>query len=464
MKQLLRRFILIVGISTVCLFLALPAKVPYDIEVAGRQFTGTFGAPSFVTSWGGVPLQYQHPTYRKGLDIQGGVQLVLLADMSQIAGEDRETALESVREIIHNRVDQFGITEPVVRTAIAGDSYRVLVELPGAENVEQALSLVGQTAQLSFQLVREEVATDSAQPILSLEETGLGGAALRRASVQFNQQTGEPVVAVEFNDEGSQLFADITTENTGSMLAIIMDDFILMTPVIQVPIVTGTAEITGGFTPEQARQLAIQLNAGALPVPVQIAEQRTVGASLGEVSIQRSIQAGVIGLSLVVLFLLLYYGKKAVLASIAIGMYIVIVLALYKIIGITLTLPAITGMFLSTALAVDAMILIFERYKEELRAGRSSNQALHQAFARAWTSIKDANTATAITALVLINPLDFSFLNTGGMVRGFGITLLLGIMVGLFTGVVVIRNLLLLFLAPENPSVRTKIFSKATQE
>jgi len=462
MSQLVRSFILTMILTVIAVLIALPAHIPYNFNIFNKQYTGEIGTPGFQFELFGGQYGFTPKDYRQGLDIQGGVQVVLEADMSEIEVVDRTNALDSAKEIINRRVDQFGIAEPVVRTAINGESYRIIVELPGAQNVNEALALVGRTAQLDFRLIRQTNATTSAEFINSIEDTGLSGSQLERATVQFDQTTGEPVVAIEFNEQGIELFADITTENTGQLLAIVIDDGILMAPEISVPIINGIAEIRGGFTPDQAKQLAIQLNAGALPVPITILEQRTVGAALGAESVTKSLQAGIIGLILLIVFLIAYYGMPAVLATVALFIYIALVMAIYKIIGVTLTLPAITGMFLSTSMAVDAMILIFERYKEEVRSGRSFEQALNQSFGRAWNSIKDANTATTITALVLINPFDFAFLNSGGVVRGFGITVLIGIIVGLFTGVIVIRTLMRLFLAPTEVPAREKLFGSST--
>jgi preprotein translocase subunit SecD len=276
--------------------------------------------------------------------------------------------------------------------------------------------------------------------------TELDGSKLKRAAVQFDQKTGEPVISIEFNEAGTKLFSDITKDNLGKMLGIYLDGSPVALPRIQAIIPNGMAQISGGFTVEEAKQLAIQLNAGALPVPISIIEQRTIGASLGKQSVRDSVQAGLIGIGLVMLFMVLIYGFKGFLASLALLVYAVLTVALYKVMGITLTLPGIAGMLLSIGMAVDANILIFERMKEELRLGKPFSRAMELGFGRAWDSIKDANLATIMTALILINPLDFSFLNTSGLVRGFGVTLLTGVLISLFTGVVVTRTLMRVFL------------------
>lgn len=393
--------------------------------------------------------------FKRGLDIQGGMQVVLSADMTDIPQEDRLDALTSAREIILRRVDLYGIAEPVIQTAVSGDQYRLIVELPGVQDPQQALQLVGRTAQLEFKLVTsdpEQLLMEAGDEAWFLDQewefqaTGLTGARLRRATVEFDPNTGQPVVGIEFDDQGRDLFAGLTSQHVGQRLAILIDDEVVLAPTINVPIIDGRAVIEGGFSLDEAQQLRIQLNAGALPVPISVLEQRSVGASLGQQVVEQSLQAGMIGFGLVVLFMVLSYGVKGVLASLALLLYVTYTLAAYKILGITLTLPGIAGLLLTIGMAVDANVLIFERIKEELREGRFFAQALELGFKRAWTSIKYANTATIMTALVLINPLDFPFLNTSSGVRGFGITLLIGVVLSLFTGVMVTRTFLKLFL------------------
>jgi len=223
-------------------------------------------------------------------------------------------------------------------------------------------------------------------------------------------------------------------------------------PRINTPILDGRAVMTGGFDIEEAKQTAIQLNAGALPVPIEIIEQRQLGASIGQEAVEKSIEAGLIGIGLVMAFMIMLYGWNGLIADLALMIYGILTIAIYKVMGVTLTLPGIAGMLLTIGMAVDANILIFERMKEELRLGKVWKRAMELGFGRAWDSIKDANIATIMTALVLINPLDFNFLNTSGMVRGFGITLLIGVLISLFTGVVVTRTFMRLFL--RDPSLK----------
>ena len=438
-----KSFLFILAAVFFAILVALPSYRQYSVSVMGHEFKLPFGMKALKLNILGkevsLPLEL-----KMGLDIQGGMQVVLEADMGQIASEDRDDALESAREVILKRVDAYGIAEPSVVTAKKDDSYRIIVELPGVDNPTEALNLVGKTADLSFVLLKtvSDSAEASAAANLSLEPTDLTGKDLKKAQVSFDPNTGEPQVALTFNETGVKKFAQTTKENIGQRLAVMLDGQIITAPVINSAIPNGQAVITGSFSLDEAKNLAIQLNAGALPVPIKVLEQRQLGASLGQQAVKDSVVAGLIGLGLVMLFMVLVYGSYGLVADIALLMYAVFTLAIYKLLGVTLTLPGIAGLILSIGMAVDANILIFERIKEELRAGKSYDVALELGFGRAWDSIKDANVATILTALVLINPFNFSFLSTSGMVRGFGITLLIGVILGLISGVVITRTLI----------------------
>ncbi len=385
-------------------------------------------------------------TLKTGLDLQGGTHLLLQADMANIDPKDRNTALESVKQVISRRVDLYGVSEPVIQTSQFQNTYRLIVELPGVQDVNQAISLIGQTAQLDF---REDQTATVGATTLVFQPTGLTGKDLKKAAVSFGQSgntTGQPVVSLEFTQEGSQKFAEITQRNVNKPVAIFLDNQLITNPIVNEPILSGQAVISGNFTADSASQLAIQLNAGVLPVPIKIIEQKNISATLGSDSVRKSVIAGSIGLGLVALFMILLYGINGFLADIALVIYGLITLAVYKLIPVTLTLPGIAGFILTIGMAVDSNILIFERLKEEVRAGRPFSVALELAFGRAWDSIKDANVATIITSLVLINPLNFNWLNTSGLVRGFAITLLIGVIISLFTGIIVTRTLMRLFL------------------
>ena len=389
---------------------------------------------------------------KKGLDLAGGNHLVYQAEMNQVAEGDKDSALEAARANIERRVNLYGVAEPVIWTSKIGDEYRLVVELPGVEDVNQAIDLIGQTAQLDF---REESLPEGEQSEatppsipLSFKPTGLTGKDLKRAQVQFDPNSGQPVVGLEFSSEGAKKFEEITAKNVGKMVGIFLDQMPISLPRVEEPITGGNAIIRGDFNVDQAKGLSIQLNAGALPVPIRIIEQRNIGATLGEESIRKSVRAGLVGLLMVVLFMAAYYGFLGLLADLGLLVYALTTVALYKLIPVTLTLPGIAGFLLSVGMAVDANILIFERIKEEKRAGQPSKAALELGFGRAWDSIRDANICTLITCYVLFNPFGWSFLNVSGMIRGFALTLGLGIGIGLFTGIVVTRTLLRMFYKP----------------
>ncbi len=459
LTKVMRLFVGIVISAVIALYIALPPQMDIPLKLPGGKIITlpVRGSVFSIKLPNGVEWRKEF-SFRKGLDIQGGMQVVLGADVAALPEADKLEALNAAREIIVKRVDLYGISEPSVQTSVSRDQYRLIVELPGVVDTQEALDLVGRTAQLEFQLIKENpaqlitgpdgglIASPSAEPEVSLIPTGISGSQLKRATPQIDPTTYEPVVALEFNDEGRDLFAKVTQEYTGERLGIFIDGIPLLAPVINTPILDGQAIITGGFKSEEAKQLSVQLNAGALPVPIQVLEQRTVGASLGEQAVTASLWAGGVGIGLVMLFMIMYYGAQGVLASVALLIYAAYTAALYKMLGVTLTIPGIAGLLLSVGMAVDSNILIFERMKEEIRSGKPFAHAMELGFGRAWDSIKDANMTTIFTALILINPLNLSFLNTAGMVRGFGVTLLLGVLLSLFTGIVVTRTLMRLFL------------------
>lgn len=380
-----------------------------------------------------------------GLDLAGGSHLVFEADTSKISADKKSTALQGVRDVIERRVNLFGVSEPNVQLSQFEGKDRIIVELPGVKDTKEATDLIGKTAQLLFAQVVEVPGVDEASPSSQLEPTELTGADLESSQVVFDNQTGKPAISLQFTKEGGDKFSKITKENLNKALPIILDGQIVSAPVVQEEITGGQAQISGNFSIDEAKKLSIQLNAGALPIPVQLVEERTVGATLGADSIRQSVVAGSVGIILVLLFMFLTYGKLGLVADVGLFIFAVITLALYKVIPVTLTLPGIAGFMLSVGMAVDSNILIFERFKEE-RIKRPIADALEVSFGRAWDSIRDANIATLVTAFILANPLDWKFLHTSGPVRGFAITLALGIVISLFTGIVVSRNLLRVFI------------------
>ena len=389
--------------------------------------------------------------FKLGLDLNGGTQLIYKADVSKVTSGDINDAMSSLRDVIERRVNLFGVSEPVVQVGnpgvFAGTSeHRLLVELPGVTDIQEAVNLIGKTPQLEFMLVRPEAKsfTEEELKTKTIDEvflrTGLGGQYLKRADLQFSgtgsgQIAGEPIVAVEFNSEGKDLFAKITRENKDQILAIFLDNQIISSPVIRDEISDGKAVISGGFKAEEAKELVRNLNYGALPVPIELVSTQTVGASLGENAKVAGVKAGIMGLILIVSFLILWYRLPGFLASISLVIYIIFSMALFKLIPVTLTAAGIAGFILSIGMAVDANILIFERIKEELKSGKNLSDALHEGFSRAWLSIRDSNISSIITAVVLF------WLGTSA-IKGFALTLGIGVMVSMFTAITVSRTFL----------------------
>lgn len=429
-----RNIIFILFLTIVSFLIAIPKEIPVNFEVGPLKVHQTFQRKDLDIRIGGTEIKRNFDLLM-GLDLVGGSRLVFDIDTSNVPADEKQDAIASLKSVIERRVNLFGVSEPNIQTSEFEGKNKVIVELPGVKDTKQAVDLVGQVAQLTFAEVGES----------DLIPTDLTGRDLKSAKVAFDQVTGKPGVQLVFTDEGSRKFSDITAKNVGKALPIVLDNDVVTAPVVQERVTGGSAQITGDFSVDAAKALAIQLNAGALPLPIHLIEERTVGATLGNEAINRSVKAGVIGLVSVLVFMIVIYRGLGLISAVGLIVFGVITFALYKILPVVLTLPGITGFLLSVGMAVDSNILIFERFKEERAKGASVNYALEIAFGKAWDSIRDANIATLITCFILANPLDWSFLNTSGPVRGFAITLALGIGVSLFTGVFVSRNLLRFF-------------------
>lgn len=384
---------------------------------------------------------------KQGLDLQGGSHLVYNVDMSQVAEKERTDALASLQKVIENRVNAFGVSEPVIYTGKNGSDYRLTVELAGVKDTQAAMDLIGKTAKLDF---RELDSTGQA-----FQKTDLSGSELTKATVAFDPNTNEPYIAIEFNADGAKKFGAITGRNINKPVGIYLDDQLISYPTVNQEIDGGKAQITGKFTYTEARNLAIQLDAGRLPMPISIAEQRTVEATLGQDSIHKSIVAGIIGILVVSLFMIIYYRLLGVFSTIGLALYLVFTIALFKLFAITLTMGGVAGMILSIGMSMETDVLVFERIREELRNGRSFAHASTLGFSRAWTSIRDSNAVSLIICGLLIW--------AGGSVRGFAIVLALGIVVGLTTTFMGTRALIDLT-ANRKFTARNWLFNVKTEE
>ncbi len=340
--------------------------------------------------------------------------------------------MEAVRDVIERRVNLFGVAEPVVQTQKSGNSWRLIVELAGVKDINAAIKLIGETPYLEF---REESSDTQATPgdaDFLFVPTALTGRYVKRAELRFDSTTSEPLVLLEFNSDGAKIFEELTRKNLGRQLAIFLDGVPISAPVVQQEISGGQAQISGNFTPPEARELVGRLNAGALPVPLVLIAQQSIGSSLGAESFGRSINAALFGFAAVILFMIGWYRLQGLMAVAALLFYAAVVLAIFKLIPVTLTVAGITGFILSVGMAVDANILVFERMKEEKRAGRTPGEALAIGFRRAWSSIRDSNVSSLITAAILY------WVGTS-VVQGFALTLGLGILVSMFSAMVVTK-------------------------
>ncbi|MFH1597660.1 MAG: protein translocase subunit SecD [Patescibacteria group bacterium] len=486
-----------------------------------------------------------------GLDLQGGAHLLYTADTSGVETTEAGSALDGVRDVIERRVNAIGVSEPIVQTSKVGEEWRLIVQLPGVSDINQAINTIGETPFLEFReeaapeeltedqiteakaynllakgradevltqtlvegsdfsqlaidnsegpsgpqggelgffsrgqmvlefedavfnaelgkVIPEVVQTEFGYHIIKVNEeqtgedglvqrsaqhilintqpedvvpsqgftpTELSGKQLKTARVQFDPNTNEPEVSLEFDDEGRELFGLITERNVGKLVAIYLDGAPISIPRVNEAIKEGKAVITGSFTLDEAKTLARRLNAGALPVPITLINQQNIGPTLGRESIERSFFAGLIGLILVALFMIFYYRFPGVLACFALLIYALVALALFKLIPVTLTLAGVAGFILSIGMAVDANVLIFERIREELRTGKSLKSSVEDGFKRAWLSIRDSNMSSIITCIIL------AWFGTS-LIKGFAITLGIGILISMFSAIIVTRNFL----------------------
>ena len=384
--------------------------------------------------------------FKLGLDLNGGSHLVYQADTSKISSGDIPDAMSALRDVIERRVNMFGVSEPVVQVQSggvlsAGGGERLIVELPGVTNIEQAIAMIGKTPLLEFRLVKEfpglsqaEIEKKTVDEVFLV--TGLTGQYLTKATINFDQTTGEPTVDLTFNSEGSKLFAKITKDNVGKVLAIFLDGTPISTPVIRQEIPSGTAVISGNFNIDTAKTLVRNLNYGALPMPISLISTETIGASLGEVATKAGVHAGFWAYIIIAIFLIIWYRLPGLLATIALAMYVALNLAIFKLVPVTLTAAGIAGFILSLGMAVDANILIFERMKEELRRGRTLEDSMKEGFARAWLSIRDSNLSSIITSIILY------FFATSSVIKGFALVFFIGVVTSMFTAITASRTLL----------------------
>lgn len=406
-----------------------------------------------------------------GLDLSGGSHLLYKADVSTLPAAQINDSMDALRDVIERRVNAFGVGEPVVTvqtsTLSSQKEYRLSVELPGITELDKAIAMIGQTPYLEFRTQNDILPEDMASQV-TVDENGqasvvvdqdamftptdLTGKYLKRATVVFNPTTSKPEISLEFNAEGAVLFEQITADNVGKVVAMYLDGDVISAPVVQGAITGGKAQITGDFTPSEAKELVGRLNSGALPVPISLISTQTVGATLGTDAIVSGMQAALIGFIVVAVLLILWYRLPGIVAVLALALYVIMTLALYKLIPVTLTAAGIAGFIISIGIAVDANILIFERFREERAHGKKNNDALNDGFDRAWHSIRDANIASIIIAVIL-------FWFGSSLIKGFALTLGLGVLVSLISAITITKLFLVSLPKMENTRIGKFLFS-----
>jgi len=438
-------------------FFVYPRYLNLAIDYLNRGQAAIFGFRSQI------PHLPEKP-FKLGLDLQGGTHLIYKADLSKIEQAEQKSLMQGLRDVIERRVNFYGIQEPVIQVQEKAGEYRLIVELAGVKDPAEAIKMIGQTPYLEFREKRDEEETklilkkkeeieklkpEEVQQVpdwqLAFEDpyfkpTTLTGRYLKKAELGSDPVTKLPnLVLLQFNEEGAKIFEELTEKNIGKPLAIYLDGVIISAPVVQEKISGGKAQITGHFTLNEAKSLVQNLNAGALPVPITLISQQTVGPILGTISLKQSLKAGLIGFLAVIIFMIIFYRLPGMVASLSLLIYVCFTLAIFKIISVTLTLAGIGGFILSIGMAVDANVLIFSRMREELKSGKSLLLAIEDGFKRAWPSIRDGNLTTLLVALIFFS-LGTSF------VKGFALTLSLGIVVSMLTAIIITRIFLKCFL------------------
>lgn len=444
-KSVYAKLAFISTILALSLLIALP-EIPFNI--AGKDYKiGGYKISLFNGNF-----EKDLSSLKRGLDLEGGVKIVFKADTSKLNSGDVVPALESTREIISRRINLLGVAEPYIATSKVGEEYRIVVELPGIEDVNSAAQLIGQTAQLTFRELLPDYEWDDSKfsevftNPNAWQDTELTGADLKGVDVVFNQgqvANASPQIQLRFSNTGREKFSEIAKRNINKPIGIFFNEspYPLSMPVVSADLADGLIDdpvISGSFDLETAKNLSIQIRGGALPIPLEIIEQKTIGATLGEESVNKSLFAGVLGLLLIMIFMIFMYGWLGLIANVALISYTILVLAIFKLVPVVLTLPGVAGFVLSVGMAADANILIFERIKEEVLWGRPQSIAIRLGFERAWTSIRDSNFTSLLTSAIL-------FYFGSGPVRGFALTLAIGILVSLFTSIFLTKTLINVF-------------------
>ncbi len=380
--------------------------------------------------------------FKFGLDISGGTHLVYRADIREIPAGEVGEAMQSLKNTIERRVNLFGVSEPLVQVEEGGvfgekSEQRLIIELPGVTNVEEAIKRIGETPILEFKLLKKNdvpaETLDDASMMSLFKTTNLTGRQLKRAELKFDPNLqNKPIIGLIFNDEGAKLFSEITKNNSGDILGIFLDGNLIEAPFIREEITGGEAVITGDFKVEDAKRVVRDLNYGALPMPIELLSTQTIGASLGDEALSSGVRAAVFGLILVAVFMLLWYRLPGFVALLGLSTYVIIMLVLFKTIPVTLTLAGIAGFIISIGMAIDANVIVFERLKDDLKEGHTLETSIRFAFSHAWGAIRDGNISTIISAIIL-------FWFGTSSVEGFALVLGFGTVVSMFSALVVTK-------------------------
>lgn len=478
----------IVGLKLVFILIIILASIIIIFSVQLNQGIDWFNSFQFsFFNWElKIPKLPEIP-FKLGLDLQGGSQLIYevkVQAIKDLSKKEKKETLQGLRDVIERRINLFGVKEPTVRIEEKADYHRLVIELPGIKDLQEAIDMIGKTPYLEFREERdqkevekeveeafegfkqqilqlkmkeadpqkapeldEEKLKGSLRIMLSFKATELTGKYFKKSALVFNETTFEPTVSLEFNSEGAKIFEELTKKNINKRLAIFIDDSLISAPVVKEAISGGQAVITGNFTVKEAQELVRNLNAGALPVPINLIGQTTIGPTLGKISLEKSLQAGIFGFLLIFIFMIFFYRLPGLLSSLSLLVYCLVLLSLFKLISVTLTLAGIAGFILSIGMAIDANILIFERKKEELKEGEPLSRAVEKGFIRSWPAIRDGNITTLLVAFIMF------FFGTS-FIKGFALTLSLGIIISLFSALFITRNFLKFFIDTRLASIR----------
>ncbi len=429
-------------LATLALLISLPR---IDIKYETKYFNIDSYIGGYIINLPFTTKFVDFSDFKKGLDIEGGVKVVIRLDMAQIRSEDQQKSAESVRDILNRRINYLGVSETSTYISRSNNEYRIIVEIPGQKNLEAAIKSIGSTAQLKFKIVKPGLSWPITDPNLTINDvfvdSTITGKDLIGSDVSFESTNNQPVIQLKFSNDGREKFSSLVKQNVKKPIGIFLDDNLLQAPIVSEELANGltTDPTITGVDLETAKNISSLIRAGALPVPIEIVQQSFIGATLGQESINKSLIAGFIGLFIIFIFLNITYKNLGFIASISLLIYVVFVLATFKLLNVVISLPGIAGFVFSIGVACDACILIFERIKEESRWGKPSAIAIMNGYDRAWSSIKDSNFSTLLASFIL-----FQF--GSGFVKGFALTLAIGIIFSLICCVYISRILVSTFI------------------